>query len=227
MMSTIIRGCILLSLISLGGCGDTLFYGERTGFNLAIRADAANSTPVEVNAGLRRSVVGVVPPLQHKETEDGSKKPEGEAANMVSRFELLYVEGSLMNSLFGGELVIQSRFASGEAAKNVAEEPGKVGAVIAPSLVRSGDWASEATINTVDELIDKASALDDRNVIALATNPPVVEPEVDDWVNRKVDADNKRVEDRDVAFLVLKNRIFLTNEKFLPVWKARIDAAAQ
>lgn len=112
-----IRRALLVVPLSIlvTGCAETLVYGERSGFNLAIRVDPAQSAPLEVNGGIQRRVVGIIPP-QKRTSANG--KSDSEAVNMLSNFSLDYDEDD--SSLFGGELSIRTAFASGKAALNVA-----------------------------------------------------------------------------------------------------------
>lgn len=137
MRGTFLSCGIHLSVVTvtllLTSCGDALVYGERTGFNLSLRADPSTSKPIEVNAGLRRSVVAIVPPKHMESQQDGSATAAGEAVNMFSRFELSYDESE--TSLFGGTLAIQSRFASGQAAVKLAPDANKVTQILKPAPV--------------------------------------------------------------------------------------------
>lgn len=108
-----------LAFLILGACGDTLVFGERTGFNLAVRTDAAEGLPLEVNAGLQRRVLGLVP--------DTSEEGGGEAVNMVSAFNLQR-SGDDATPL-SNTLVIESSFASGQAAIEASESTGAIEAI--------------------------------------------------------------------------------------------------
>ncbi|MBW4707095.1 hypothetical protein KX928_04765 [Roseobacter sp. YSTF-M11] len=104
MRSYLTTGFVATLLIS--ACSDTLVYGERTGLNIAIRTDAPQGQPLEVNTGLQRRVVGYVPP----------RNPEGsEAVNMLSSFNLKRTPDSNNNPLLA-KVTIETSFASGKAA---------------------------------------------------------------------------------------------------------------
>lgn len=114
---------LLLALPSLLGCERALVYGDRSGFNLAIRSDPAESAPLEVNGGLQRRVIGFVPASE----SDQNAPAKGEAVNMFSRFDLKQDRNS--GSAFGGKLTIGTAFASGRAALNIADNPQVVAAI--------------------------------------------------------------------------------------------------
>ena len=147
---------ILLIFVSFGifsGCSNTLIYGEQSGFNLSVKVDPKQSSPIKVNAGLERTVVTNAPP---KETDNGEAK--GEAASMFSNFNLLYDEetGPLQ-----GKLTIQTRFASGGAALAIADDPDLVEKVVAKrsdpyantdSTKRIGKWIAADRANNLPKL---------------------------------------------------------------------------
>ena len=87
---------LALALVFVSGCERALVFADRTGVNLAVRSDMAEGSPLEVNAGLKRRVVGFVP--AKGESEDG--RPSGEAVNMVSRFDLKRTKG-IRGAVFG------------------------------------------------------------------------------------------------------------------------------
>lgn len=133
------RSVLLLAAL-LGGCTDTLVYGERTGVNLAVRTDAAEGHPLEVNVGLQRRVVGIVP--------DSSVKG-GEAVNMISSFGLERTgEGNPLEA----NVTISGSFASGEAAKNVARNDRSVEAIFNLPGVRGSDDPQE--ISTTNKILN-------------------------------------------------------------------------
>ena len=105
-----------LALLTITGCTDALVYGESSGANLAITVDPAKSQPLEVNFGAKRSVVGIVPPLDKNEDTD---KPAGEAISMFSHFSLNYEENE--SDPFRGKLTVRSAFASGMAARAIPD----------------------------------------------------------------------------------------------------------
>lgn len=145
---------LVLAVCLLGACEKTLVYGERSGFNLALRSDAAAAVPIEVNAGLQRRVVGLIPGAG--EVEDG--RPSGEAVNMVSRFDIDYADSE--NDLFGGRLKVSSAFASGGAATAVAGNVKVVEAIVGPLGFRVADdpLAREANLALTNHI---AADLDD------------------------------------------------------------------
>jgi len=139
--------CFALTLLAaslglLAACDRGLVYGERTGVNLAVRADPANSAPLEVNAGLQRRVVSSVPP----QGQPGGPTAAGEAVNMVSRFDLERAPGQA--GPFSAKVRIGTSFASGAAATAIAGKP---------EVVRAITKAPDVTLS---------SAPDEREIVA-------------------------------------------------------------
>ncbi len=125
---------VLLCLVFMGGCDHALVYGDRMGLNLAIRSDPAKATPLEVNTGLQRQVVGFVP--AKGQTADG--EADGEAVNMVSRFDIKRTPGE--NGVFNDTVEIRSSFASGAAAIAAENKPEAVAAITAaPNFIQTND----------------------------------------------------------------------------------------
>lgn len=102
----------------VGGCGRTLVFAESDGINLAVRMNSTSDTPVEVNFGLNRTVATIVPPAS--QTKNG--EPVGEAVNMFAGFE---VNNNLDPNLkkVDADLTVDTQFASGAAATEVANRP--------------------------------------------------------------------------------------------------------
>ena len=122
--------CLLVALavLTAGGCSRTLVFAEREGVNLAIRADATRSPPLEVNFGYKRDVGTTVPAVAEKQGSGGAPEPDGEAVNMISGFQVLSkkIDPTKPTNV---DLTIRSRFASGSAAINVAENAPAVEAI--------------------------------------------------------------------------------------------------
>jgi hypothetical protein len=141
---TLIGPTAIFAAMALTGCERTLVYGERTGTNLGINVDAAKSRPIEVNFGLKRDVVGVIP-------GSGQIAPKGEAVNLFSRFGLVYEEGNA--GLFGGKLTVSTAFASGAAAVEIAEgkeAEAAVAAIVRPiEFTLSSDLAQREAITAL------------------------------------------------------------------------------
>lgn len=127
------KSLVLSALLCLAsGCDRALVYGDRTGLNLAIRSDPAKASPLEVNTGFQRQVVGFVPAKGKAPNGD----PEGEAVNMVSRFDVKRTPGE--NGVFNDTVEIRSSFASGAAAIAAEDKPEAVAAITAqPRFVQS------------------------------------------------------------------------------------------
>ncbi len=152
------RGVLLAAFaLTLMGCERTLVYGERSGFNLGIFVSPAESLPLEVNVGVKRRVVGIIPPA---EEPDGSKV-KGEAVNMFSRFDIHYQEKTA--SPFAGVHTVSAAFASGAAATAIADgdNPAKVvNAIVQPEVIRLDN--SPEAIKVRMALTDYINGNDDR-----------------------------------------------------------------
>src|SRR5271165_7512745 len=109
--------CALTLLFLVAGCGRTLVFGERDGFNFAIRADSASQPPLEVNFGLDRTVGTIIPPAAQV---DG--RPAGEGVNMFAGFQIDRDDTGPPTPL-GVRLRVATQFASGAAALGVAGKP--------------------------------------------------------------------------------------------------------
>lgn len=117
----------------LSGCGRTLVFAESSGVNLGIRTNASSDTPIEVNFGLRRAVGSIVPAGGKK--KDGT--PDGDAVSMFSGFQ---VNNSLVTTRpIDADLRIDTQFASGEAAVQVASKPKIVAEIV---NVRSSTYST-------------------------------------------------------------------------------------
>jgi hypothetical protein len=127
-------------ILALAGCERTLVYGERSGFNVGIWVTPSENLPLEVNAGLKRRVVGIIPPSG--ERRDG--QVNGEAVNMFSRFDVQY-QPSTEGVLFGTHTV-STAFASGGAATAIANSENAerlVAAIVRPEVITL-DTSAEA-----------------------------------------------------------------------------------
>lgn len=149
----------LLLPVSLAGCENNLIFMERSGFNLSIGVNDNPVTPVQVNAGMMRSIVALVP--GRGKAENG--QPSGEAVSLISGYDLRYDEQD--SGFFNDKLTIRSQFASGAAAKTIAAAPDIAKKIANPSL----------TVLLPKDIEDRATAarskitgLSDDNVLALA-----------------------------------------------------------
>lgn len=141
-------GVMTAAAFALSACGNTLVFAERTGFNLAIQVNDDPATPVQVNAGLKRSVVGLVPPSKtlKEETNKGSRA-DGEAVSMFSGFRLEYEEGA--TGLFQGDLSIRTQFASGMAARYIAGRKDAKQVVAKIVKVRSSSFSKSKSTDRI------------------------------------------------------------------------------
>lgn len=115
-----------MQALALNGCSDTLVYVERTAFSLAaVNFSGDVDEPINVNIGLRRSVIALAPPIGGRIESDsllgGQKTPEGEATSMFSGFKLAY--DPMTGTGLTGDLTIRTQFASGGAALEISGEP--------------------------------------------------------------------------------------------------------
>jgi len=115
-MTRFTRHCLPIAplLLLLTGCNDTVIYGEREGFNLTISANESASSPIEANAGLRRTMGALVPATSTAKTDNGQTRATGQAVSLLSGFDLAYEPGTV--NVFGGKITIGTQFASGDAA---------------------------------------------------------------------------------------------------------------
>jgi hypothetical protein len=104
----------LALMVLLPACQRTLVFTEQAAFKLGIEVNDDPTTPVDVTAGLKRSVVSVTPPREPLvEAEGGGSRAEGEAVSTLAWFDLAYEPA---DSPFTGTLTIRTSFASGLAA---------------------------------------------------------------------------------------------------------------
>ncbi|MGH6892157.1 MAG: hypothetical protein ACREEP_07855 [Dongiaceae bacterium] len=165
----------LLSLIGLltglsAGCQNTLFYGEKTAFSMAIHLNDNPQTPVEVNMGLKRQVGEVAPPVATQE-EEGKDVAVGESVSSLSGFRLRYEENP--TNVLLGDLYIRTQFATGIAATILAGDPAQAIQVIKADFDRSEAFLAEDAQARVDKIVTGIGGLDDASALALACNPPV------------------------------------------------------
>ena len=124
------RTMTLLAAMSIAaavaGCGRTLVFVERDGVNFAVRANASSSPPLELNFGLDRVIATIVPPVG----ETGGQ-PNGDAVNMFAGFQV--VANTDPAKPLAPDVKIDTQFASGAAAKSVAESPVVVASIINPN----------------------------------------------------------------------------------------------
>jgi hypothetical protein len=170
-----LRRLAMLPLIGIvaalsAGCNNTLFYGEKTAFSMAIHLNDNPQTPVEVNMGLKRHVGEVAPPVATQE-EAGKNVPVGEAVSSLSGFRLRYEENP--NNILLGDLYIRTQFATGIAATILAENPAQAIQVIKADFERSEAFLTEDVQERVDNIVAGIGNLDDASALALACNPPV------------------------------------------------------
>lgn len=121
-LTTRIRAVLVVVIaVAVSGCAQNttqnLVFGERTGLNIGISVDPAKASPLELNTGFRRQVVGIVPASK----VDAQGRADGEAANMISHFELEQREANDGNS-FDTEIAMRGAFISGQAALELVKD---------------------------------------------------------------------------------------------------------
>lgn len=114
---------LTLAALVLCACGDRAIYAERSGVNLKLAVNDSASLPVEVNMGLQRAVVAVVP----ARGEDADGNALGEAGSIVSGFD--YRHGQDLALPLQADTTIKTTFLSGQAANDfTALDPDSVSA---------------------------------------------------------------------------------------------------
>ncbi len=169
----------MLSLIGLlfglsAGCQNTLVYGEKTAFSMAIHLNDNPQTPVEVNMGLKRHVGEVAPPVATQE-EAGKDVAVGESASSLSGFRLRYEENP--NNILLGDLYIRTQFATGIAATILAGDPAQAMQVIKADFERSEDFVEESAQERVDRILTSIDTLDSEAAFNLACDPTIAHNE--------------------------------------------------
>jgi hypothetical protein len=149
---------------AVAGCGRTLVFVERDGVNLAIRANASSSPPIEVNFGLNRTVATIVPPVG----ESGGR-PAGEGVSMLAGFQ---VENNFnLAKPLDADIKIDTQFASGAAATSVATSPPLVAHIVrmpGTTFQRTPEFAP--TIGNRQQLVATIRDLSDDQAVAAATS---------------------------------------------------------
>lgn len=127
--------CAAAAAIGMAGCSsnDTLVYAERSSFKLGIIVGENPATPLQVNIGLKNTVVGVVPPKQPRTSEN---KPRGDAANLLAGVDITYARPDITKPVeifTGGRLEIGTHFATGRAAEALSKDANKTNQFITGS----------------------------------------------------------------------------------------------
>lgn len=122
----------LAAAVGLGGCQQSdpaVVYGERFSLHIAsVQVNDNTAEPLRFNLGFRRTIATVIPPLL--DPEDIKKTPsnglmgdvraKGDAVSLFSSFDL---DNGIRGLDLDDTLTIQTRFASGFAARNIADDP--------------------------------------------------------------------------------------------------------
>lgn len=190
---TILCSALLVTTL-ITGCDRALVFGDRTGFNLAIRSDTVKGEPLEVNVGLRRQVVGFVPPQGRK---DG--RADGEAVNMFARTDIRRTEKT--TSPLDDKILIRSKFASGAAALAAENNPKAAAAIEkAPKFVQTSDPSDQA-VNTkllnyisqgqpqAEKYLDKAKA----EGLSVSKRPDAISSAIETVIDPKNTAGNRKI----------------------------------
>lgn len=144
--------CAIAALL-LPACS-TLMYAEQTGFNLSVKVNSDKSHPLSTNAGFERNVVTIAPP----KGDDSQEKP-GEAVSMLSFFDLKYEKDDEQPLL--SKLTIQTRFASGGATDQFADDAPATRALFSAST------STFTETGTTKRISDWLKLDQDRNLPAL------------------------------------------------------------
>lgn len=158
----------------LAGCGNTLFYGEKTAFSMAIHLNDNPQTPVEVNMGLKRHVGEIAPPVATEE-QAGNDVAVGEAVSSLSGFRLRYEENP--GNILLGDLYIRTQFASGIAATILAERPAQAIEVVRADFERSPDFVAEHVQKRVDRIRGAIEGLGTEPTFNLLCDPAITHNE--------------------------------------------------
>jgi len=207
----------------VSACENTLIYAERTGFNLGIAVNDDPSTPVHVNAGLKRTVVSVVPPRETGRTFTGASVPKADSVSMFSGFRLQYDQG---DGFFQGNLRIRTQFASGQAAINLADDVQAVRKIVNVNFSRDVSFVDQQRQKRVDGFLDDIDGIaDEKKLFDLNKNPPVTAPDVEQVVKLR-DPSGGRFTDPDAAKQILKMRVVLSkrSDADLNAWEAALKA---
>jgi hypothetical protein len=188
-VATLLAGSALLV-----GCQDTLVYGESTAFNLAIHANDNPQTPIEVNAGLKRHVGEMAPPVLTTDDDNGTTKAAGEAVSSFSGFALTYDR----DGVFSGDLFIRTQFASGLPAQLLANEPAAAVEVVQADFDRDKAFVAPGTQARVTKIVKAIETLDAPKALLLVCNPPVKETKMAELIAAS-DPDCLRATDAQVA----------------------------
>ena len=135
---------------AVAGCGRTLVFVERDGINFAIRANASSSPPLELNFGLDRVIATIVPPVG----ESGGQ-PNGDAVNMFAGFQV--AANTDPAKPLAPDVKIDTQFASGAAAKSVAESPPVVAGLVVASIVSPNSGIQRGRISSLRSRIGGSS----------------------------------------------------------------------
>ncbi len=211
--------CILGMAGLSAGCQDTLVYGESTAFNLAIHLNDNPQTPIEVNAGLKRHVGEMAPPVATSADEGTAV---GEAVSSFSGFRLRYEEDP--NSVLLGDLYIRTQFATGAAANELAGNPAQAVKVMDADFERDAAFVAEGTQERVGKIVAAINALDDTTAIALACNPPVKGSKIAELIAAR-DPQCQRASDGAVARQMLAMQATLDDrtESILNDWESALN----
>ena len=119
---------VVLTLMTLAGAGcnsPALVYGERNSLHVAsVQVNDNTSEPLRLNVGFRRTIATKAPSLQGS-AEAGAN---GDAVSAFSSFDLHSDDGSAATII--DPLVINTKFASGKAARALTSNPQAVAQIL-------------------------------------------------------------------------------------------------
>ncbi|QNT68309.1 hypothetical protein [Defluviicoccus vanus] len=119
---------IVLALMTLAGagCSPALVYGERNSLHVAsVQVNDNTSEPLRLNVGFRRTIATKAPPLQASAAEPAAK---GDAVSAFSSFNLHSDDGNAATII--DPFVINTKFASGKAARALTSNPQAVAQIL-------------------------------------------------------------------------------------------------
>lgn len=204
----------------VAGCGNTLFYGEKTAFSMAIHLNDNPQTPIEVNMGLKRQVGEIAPPVATEE-EAGKDVPVGESVSSLSGFRLRYEENP--SNILLGDLYIRTQFASGIAATILAEKPAQAIQVIRADFERSPDFVAEHVQKRVDRIRGAIEGLGTEPTFTLLCDPAITHNETAEITAARATVCQQR-DDPTAAKNLLLMQAFLDDrtEQRLSAWETAL-----
>ena len=145
----------LITLVSAGCTNQALVYGERNSLHVAsVQVNDNTAEPLRLNVGFRRTIATMAPPLASA-SETGAK---GDAVSAFSSFNLFSDDKNATTII--DPFVINTKFASGKAARNLASNPDAVAQILgidngleSPALLKQKVTAVECVKKLTEEKV--------------------------------------------------------------------------